>query len=65
MLRDLGAGSLMSLSLLPIVIVMIIALSTAIPALLGVVFLVIFRGYDLESKIGGIRAELDQGRTQE
>lgn len=55
----------MSLSLLPIVIVMIIALSTAIPALLGVVFLVIFRGYDLESKIGGIRAELDQGRTQE
>lgn len=37
---------------------MIIALTTVVPAILGVIFLLIARNYDLESKIGQIRKEL-------
>lgn len=42
---------------------MIIALTTAVPAVLGVIFLIIARRYDLESRIGEIREDLAAKRT--
>lgn len=42
---------------------MIIALTTAAPAVLGILFLIIARKYDLESRIGQIRKELDAKRA--
>lgn len=42
---------------------MIIALTTVVPAILGVIFLVIARKYDLESQIGKIREELNVKRA--
>lgn len=44
---------------------MIIALTTVVPAVLGIIFLIIARRYDLESRIGAIREELTVKRTQE
>lgn len=43
---------------------MIIALATIIPAIFYVVFLVIFKFYDLEAKLPGIRKELNGGRGE-
>lgn len=42
---------------------MIIALTTVVPAILGIIFLVIFHKYDLESQIGKIRDELAEKRA--
>lgn len=42
---------------------MIIALTTVVPAILGVIFLVIARKYDLESRIEKIREELNAKRA--
>lgn len=44
---------------------MIIALTTVVPAILGVIFLLIARKYDLEDKIGQIREELAARQQQE
>lgn len=44
---------------------MIIALTTVVPAAFGVVFLLIFRKYDLESQIGRIRDELAAKRSND
>lgn len=44
---------------------MIIALTTVVPAILGVIFLIIARKYDLEKQIGKIREELNTKRANE
>jgi Na+/melibiose symporter-like transporter len=43
---------------------MIIALTTVIPVVFYIIFMIIFHFYDLESKMPGIRAQLNEGKKE-